>query len=250
MAGTLPGDLSGKVALVTGAAGGIGRATVAALAAAGAKVAASDLDAPALPGAALALAQDITREDHWQRAFGAIESELGGLDILVNNAGIALVKDIEATTLEEWRRVIAVNLDGCFLGTRQGIVAMKQRGGVIVNLSSIAGEIATPLFPAYAASKAGVAALTRTAAIHCTDKGYPIRINTLKPGFADTDMVGGIADALGEPETVRAKLARYQPMGRLATAEEIAQGVLFLASNQSSYMTGAELVLDGGFTAK
>ena len=247
-------SLAGQRVLITGAAGGIGRATVAAFAAAGARVAASDLMPPDLADAELRLAHDVTREEDWQRALECVGKAFGGLDVLVNNAGVALVKDIEATSLAEWRRVLQVNLEGCFLGTQQGIAAMKEGGGAIVNLASIAGQVAAPLLAAYSTSKAGVAALGRVAAIHCTDRGYPIRINTVKPGFTDTAMLDSIAEALGDeardPAVIRSKLARHQPMGRLATAEEIAEAILFLASPRASYMTGAELVLDGGFTAR
>jgi len=243
-------DLEGKTVLITGAAGGIGKAAVVAFHNAGAKVVASDLTAPALPDAAMAISHDVTSEDDWQDVVATIEARFGGLDILINNAGIALVADIEETSLDAWRTVMTVNLEGCFLGTREAIKAMKAQGGVIVNLSSIAGEIAAPILAAYSASKAGVAALGKVAAIHCTDKGYPIRVNTLKPGFTATAMVDSIGEKLGNPERVLAKLASGQPMGRLASAEEVAQALLFLASDQSSYMTGAELVLDGGFTAR
>ncbi len=242
--------LEDKVALVTGAAGGIGRATVKLFLEEGAKVAASDLQAPQAIDSVLALAQDVTREADWRKALAAVEEHFGRFDLLVNNAGIALVEDLENTSLEDWRRTMAVNLDGTFLGIKHGIAALKAHGGVIVNVASVAGIVAAPLLGAYATAKGGVRALTKSAAIHCTDKGYDIRINSLHPGFTDTAMLEGFSPVLGGGDAVRQKLARRQPMGRLARPEEVAEAILYLASEQSSYMTGGELVLDGGFSAQ
>jgi NAD(P)-dependent dehydrogenase (short-subunit alcohol dehydrogenase family) len=247
-------ELNGRVALVTGAAGGIGRAIVALLALNGARVAASDLTTEEIPGAELTLAQDISLEADWAETLAAVGNRLGPLDILINNAGIGIAKDLENTSLEEWRRVMRVNLDGTFLGVRHGIAAMKAKGGVIVNIASVAGIIAAPPLAAYAAAKGGVRALSKTAAIHCTERGYAIRVNSLHPGFTETALLDDMADTLGKgPEggaVIKAKLAQRQPLGRLARPEEVAEAVLFLASPKSSYMTGAELVLDGGFSAQ
>jgi NAD(P)-dependent dehydrogenase (short-subunit alcohol dehydrogenase family) len=243
--------LADKVTLVTGAAGGIGRAVSALFAAEGAQVAASDLAAPEDRDAALSLALDVTREDHWARAMEAVLDRFGRLDVLVNNAGLALTKRLEETTLEDWRRVLAVNLDGAFLGTRAAIGVMKQTGGgAIVNLSSAAGIVGAPLLAAYSAAKGGLRLFTKSAALYCAEQGYGIRVNSLHPGFTDTAMLDGITQAYGDPATVKAKLAKRQPLGRLAAPEEVARAALYLASDEAAYMTGAELVLDGGFTAQ
>lgn len=248
--------LAGKVVLVTGAAGIIGRALVGRFAAAGASVAASDLAPPELPEAALPLALDVTEATAWHRAVRDAEAALGPLDVLVSNAGLAVPADIEAATPADFRRALAVNLEGPFYGTQAAIAAMKRSGraGSIVLLASVAAKVAAPPLAAYATAKAGVLGLARTAAIHCADKGYGIRVNALCPGFVDSAMVDEIAASAagpgGDAEAVRAKLTRRQPLGRMARPEEVAEAALFLASDASSYMTGAELTLDGGFSAQ
>jgi NAD(P)-dependent dehydrogenase (short-subunit alcohol dehydrogenase family) len=243
--------LADKVILITGASGGIGRAMTALFAAEGARVVASDLTAPEDEAAVLALGLDVTDEGDWARAVAVVVEHFGRLDVLVNNAGLALPKDLEKTTLAEWRRVMAINLDGVFLGTRAVIGAMKRTGGgAIVNLSSVAGIIGAPMLAAYSAAKGGVRLFTKTAALHCAERRYGIRVNSLHPGFADTAMLDEIAEALGDVETIKAKLAKRQPLGRLAAPEEVARAALYLASDEAAYMTGAELVLDGGFTAQ
>lgn len=251
--------LSGRVALVTGASGGIGRALVDRLAAEGARVAASDLTPPDLPstdlpGADLSLALDVTEPQAWDAAVARVEDELGPLDILINGAGLAIAKDIEATTQAELRRSLAVNLEGPFLGMQAGIAAMKRRSasyeGVIVNLASIAGQVAAVPLAAYAAAKAGLVGATRTAAIHCAEAGYPIRVVALCPGFVQTAMLDGIAGALGDTDAMLDKLARRQPSGRLSTPEEIAASVAFLVSDDARAITGEALIADGGFVAR
>jgi NAD(P)-dependent dehydrogenase (short-subunit alcohol dehydrogenase family) len=243
--------LSGKVALITGASGGIGRAMTALFAAEGALVVASDLAAPEGGDAALALALDVTDEGDWARALDAVLDRFGRLDVLVNNAGLALTKDLEETTLEEWRNIMAVNLDGAFLGTRAAIGAMKNGGGgAIVNLSSVAGIVGAPMLAAYSAAKGGLRLFTKSAALYCAERHYGIRVNSLHPGFTDTAMLDDIAGAFGDADAVKGKIARRQPLGRLAEPQEVASAALYLASDDAAYMTGAELVLDGGFTAQ
>ena len=243
--------LDDKVALITGASGGFGRAMTALFATEGAQVAASDLATPEDENAALCLVLDVTEENDWARAVAAVVERFGRLDVLVNNAGLALAKGLEETTLAEWRRIMAVNLDGVFLGTRAAIGAMRSTGGgAIVNLSSVAGIVGAPMLAAYAAAKGGVRQFTKTAALHCAERGYGIRVNSLHPAFAETAMLDEIAGALGDPETIKAKLAKRQPLGRVAAPEEVAQAALYLASDEAAYMTGAELVLDGGRTAQ
>jgi NAD(P)-dependent dehydrogenase (short-subunit alcohol dehydrogenase family) len=176
----------------------------------------------------------------------------GRLDVLVNNAGIAVVAPLEQETLEGWRRTQAVNMEGVFLGTREAVRAMKGRGGSIVNISSIEGIVGEPLVPAYNASKGGVRIFTKSVALHCAQNGYGIRVNSVHPGYVGTPLVANALGAL-PPEQAAAlhrDLIGRIPLGRLAEPREIANVVLFLASDESSYMTGSELVVDGGYTAK
>ncbi len=243
--------LEEKVAVITGAAGDIGRALTGLFRDEGARVVASDLAAqPDSPRADLWCASDVTDEAAWQALITQAQDRFGRIDVLVNNAGVALAKSVEETSLEEWRAIMAVNLDGVFLGLKHGIGAMKRTGGSIVNLSSVAGLVAAPQLAAYAASKGAVRSLTRSAAIHCTDAGYPIRINAVLPGFTDGAMLDGIAEVLGRKDSIKAKLASRQPLGRLATTDEVARAVLYLASDEASYVTGSELVIDGGYSAR
>lgn len=246
--------LAGRAALVTGADGGIGRAIVERLSAEGARVAASDLAAPDAPSAALALALDVTEPTAWEAAVARVQAELGPLDILINGAGLAITRDLEATTKEELRRSLAINLEGPFFGLQAGIAAMKRREapyeGVIVNLASIAGQVAAVPLAAYAAAKAGLVGATRTAAIHCAEAGYPIRVVALCPGFVQTAMLDGIAGSLGDTGAMLDKLARRQPNGRLSTPEEVAATVAFLVSDDARAITGEALIADGGFVAR
>jgi 3(or 17)beta-hydroxysteroid dehydrogenase len=251
------GRVQDKVALVTGGASGIGLATAELLAAEGASVVIGDLDRAAGERAVAALgpraafrALDVTREGDWIAVTDGIVRDLGRLDILVNNAGVALLRDIEATAIEEWRGLMAVNLDGVFLGCKHAIRVMKGRGGgAIVNLSSVAGMIGAPSLAAYGASKGGVRALTKSVALHCARRGYNIRCNSVHPSFAETPMLDGMIAAARDPDKLRTSYAAAAPLGRLAQPIEVARTILFLASEESSFTTGAELVVDGGLTA-
>jgi 3(or 17)beta-hydroxysteroid dehydrogenase len=249
------GRLAGKVALVTGAASGIGRATAALFHAEGAKVAATDRNEAGLAelgaDADLVLAQDVTDEARWSAVVGEVVAVFGRLDILVNSAGIGVLGNIETTTLTDWRKVNAVNVEGTFLGCREAVRAMKETGGgSIVNLSSVAGIIGDASSAAYCASKGAVRLLTKSAALHCARAGLGIRVNSVHPSFAETPMVlEGIARAK-DPERVREGLMRAAPMGRMGKAEEVANTILFLASEESSFTTGAEFMVDGGLTAQ
>jgi len=255
MAAVRAGRLAGKVALITGAASGIGRATAALFHAEGAKVAATDRNEAGLKtlgaDADLVLAQDVTDEARWREVVDAVLAKFGRLDILVNSAGIGVLGNIEQATLADWRKVNAVNVEGTFLGCREAVRAMKESGGgSIVNLSSVAGIIGDASSAAYCASKGAVRLLTKSAALHCARAGYGIRLNSVHPSFAETPMVlEGIARAK-DPERVRAGLARAAPMGRLGKAEEVALTILFLASDESSFTTGGEFMVDGGLTAQ
>jgi len=251
------GRVQDKVALITGGASGIGLATAQLLAAEGARVIIGDVDPAAAARAVAAigrpaafLALDVTREDQWIVVTDRVASEFGRLDILVNNAGVVFLKDVETTTLAEWRDLMAVNHDGVFLGCKHAIRVMKNRGGgSIVNMSSVAGLIGHPALAAYCASKGGVRLLTKSVALHCARRGYNIRCNSVHPSFADTPMLDGMLARTDDPAKTRAGWSAAAPIGRLAQPVEVARTILFLASDESAFTTGAELVIDGGMTA-
>jgi 3(or 17)beta-hydroxysteroid dehydrogenase len=246
-----------KVAIVTGAARGIGQATAALLIDEGARVVLTDVTAESGeattarlgPRAAFKML-NVTDPAQWERVIGETEAEFGGLDVLVNNAGIALLKDIEATSLDEWRHIHAVNLEGPFLGCKHAIPAMKRRGGgSIVNVSSIAGMIGHHSLAAYCSSKGGLRLLTKSVALHCARRGYNIRCNSVHPSFVATAMVESMIAKARDPEKMREAVTHAAPLGRLAEPIDVARTILFLASDESAFTTGAEFVIDGGATA-
>ena len=249
-----PPRLAGKVALITGAAGGIGGATAALFETEGARLALTDLDAASLaPFAergALALNQDVTDEDRWREVIDAVLARHGQLDVLVNNAGVAIVGNIENTTLADWRKTQAINGESVFLGCREAVRAMKGRGGSIVNISSVAGIIGDAQSVAYCASKGAVRLTTKSVALYCARKGYRIRCNSVHPSFTRTAMVEGFIASARDPERVREGLAAAAPLGRMGEAAEVAAAILYLASEESAFTTGAEIVVDGGLTAQ
>ena len=255
MQGTRPGRLAGKTALITGAASGIGRAAVMLFHAEGAKVAATDRNEAGLAElkgvADLVLPQDVTDEARWRQVVDIAVAAFGRLDILVNSAGIGTKGNVETETLADWRRTQAVNVEGTFLGCREAVRAMKETGGgSIVNLSSVAGIIGDAQTIAYCASKGAVRLLTKSAALHCGRSGYKIRVNSVHPSFADTPMVQELIASSKNPERTREGLARAAPLGRLGRAEEVAAAILYLASDELAFTTGAEIVVDGGLTAQ
>jgi NAD(P)-dependent dehydrogenase (short-subunit alcohol dehydrogenase family) len=203
-------------------------------------------------GEAIFLVQDVAKEEDWQRTLDETLRRFGRLDILVNNAGVGIGKNVEDTTLEEWRWVMSVNLDGVFLGTKYGIAAMKKTGGgSIINMSSIEGMVGDRRLAAYDASKGGVRILTKSAALHCAKAGYNIRINSVHPGFIQTPMVEAFLKAQGgDPEAARKTLESLHPLGHLGEPDDVAYAVLYLASGESKFATGSELVVDGGYTAQ
>jgi NAD(P)-dependent dehydrogenase (short-subunit alcohol dehydrogenase family) len=257
------GDLEGRVALVTGAARGIGAASARALAGAGAKVVVSDIGDGAETAAAVGGAfvrQDVTSEAAWIEAVAFAQKQFGGLDILVNNAGVFWMKPIADTSLEEFRRMQQVNVEGVFLGLKHAIPALAARaeqwdgGGAIVNLSSVAGLVGAPLTLSYNASKAAVRLMTKAAALECAQLGLKVRVNSVHPGIIDTPMMseaaGKIAAVSGESEeAVRARFGGRHPMRRMGRDTDVANAVKFLASDAAAFMTGAEVVVDGGMTA-
>jgi NAD(P)-dependent dehydrogenase (short-subunit alcohol dehydrogenase family) len=263
--------LTNKIAWVTGGGMGIGTATARALATHGARVFVTDIDRPAAEavaaairasgGQAWAAQQDVSNEGAWDSVWEAVRSTCGGLNILVNNAGVATTGDtIETLPLAAWRRSLAVNLDGVFLGVRTGIRAMRNNAannsGCIVNVSSVYGFVGTSHAADYVAAKGGVRLLTKAAALECCQARYPIRVNSIHPGYVRTPMLEkGMAHfaSLGmfpDAATGIAAVTSLHPMGRLAEPEEIARAIVFLASDDASFMTGSELVADGGFTAQ
>ncbi len=255
------GRVEHKVALVTGAAVGLGGAIARLLAGEGAKVAVSDVneaagravveESAARGGEAIFVQQDVSREEDWRRTIETVLGRFGRLDVVVNNAGIGTPGNVEETSLTDWRRLMSVNLDGVFLGTRYGIEAMKRSGGgSIVNLSSILGLVGEPASAAYCASKGGVRLLTKAAALHCAKAGYKIRVNSVHPAYIWTPMVETYLRTLGDVEAGRRALASLHPLGRLGEPDDVAYGVLYLASDESRFVTGSELVIDGGYTAQ
>ena len=250
------GRVSGKVALVTGAASGIGKAVAMMLAREGAAVAATDIDseggaatAAAIGDNARFIAHDVTDEDAWRSAIGSAVDAFGGLDILVNCAGIGFASNLEETTLEDWRRVHAVDLDSVFLGCKHAVAVMADGGGgSIVNISSISGIIAGHNLGAYNSAKAGVRLLTKSVALHCARKGYNVRCNSVHPTFVDTPILDSILKRSGREEGL-AKLSRQVPLGRVGSPDDVAYGVLYLASDESGFVTGSELIIDGGISA-
>lgn len=252
--------VQGKVALVTGASLGLGRAAALLLAREGARVILTDIkdaEGAALAdeivgsgGEAMYLHHDVSRETDWTSVMAATKSRFGPLDILVNNAGVGVAGNVEETTLEQWRWLMSINLDGVFLGTRFAIAAMKGRGGSIVNLSSIEGLIGDPNLAAYNASKGGVRIFTKSAALHCAKAGYKIRVNSVHPGYIWTPMVEAYLESQPDPAAAKIALAALHPLGHIGEPDDIAYGVLYLASDESKFVTGTELVIDGGYTAQ
>jgi NAD(P)-dependent dehydrogenase (short-subunit alcohol dehydrogenase family) len=254
------GRVEGKTAIVTGAARGLGQAIALLLAKEGAKVAVTDIledggkktaeEIRRGGGEAIFIKHDVTSEDSWSGVVKQVLSEFGKLDILVNNAGVQVIKEIAETSLEEWRGLMSVNLDGVFLGTKYAIRAMKKSGGgSIVNISSVAGIIGTADdTAAYSASKGGVRLFTKAAALECSKMGhnYNIRVNSVHPGIIKTDMV---VSMMAQDVALKKRMESNHPIGFLGEPIDIAYAVLYLASDESRLVTGAELIVDGGWTA-
>lgn len=255
-------DLKGRVALVTGASRGIGAATAHALAEAGAKVIVTDIaDTTALADeiGGLAQRQDVTSEAGWIETFAFAKAEAGGLDILVNNAGLFLGKPITETSLEDWRRIHSVNVEGVFLGCKHAIPLLAERaplwrgGAAIINLSSVAGIVGSALAGCYNASKGAVRLLTKGLALELAP--LKIRVNSVHPAIIETDMgralVGDFSAAAGVGNNdMRANLTRLHPLGAFGEARNVADMITFLASDRAAFTTGSEMLVDGGFTAQ
>ncbi len=250
------GRVSGKVALVTGAADGIGKAIAQLLYKEGAEVIIADVNEVAGKNTAqelngMFILLDVSKEESWQQASDAVMQKFGKLDILVNNAGIIGkgAQDPENTTLEQWKLIHAINLDSVFLGCKYAIKLMKQNGGSIVNMSSRSGIVGVAGAAAYASTKAAVRNHTKSVALYCAQQGFNIRCNSVHPGSIMTAMWKNM---LGEGEAYTENLKKFTkdtPMKRFGTPEEVAYAVLYLASDESSYTTGSELSVDGGILA-
>ena len=252
------GRLEGKTALVTGAASGIGLQTSIRLAEEGARVMMTDINLEEgrqqaeKPGAnATFLKLDITEEEEWISVLDETVKRFGRLDILVNSAGMVLIADVEQITLEDWRKVHAVNLDGTFLGCKHGVRVMKEFGaGSIINLSSVSGMIGGFNLAAYNSSKGAVRMLTKSVALHCARAGYGIRCNSIHPTFIETPMLESMIRDSPDPEKARQTLVRQVPLRRIGKPDDVANMIVYLASDESTFVTGTEMVIDGGVIAQ
>jgi len=268
---THPFRVDGKVALVTGAARGIGACSARLLAEAGAKVVVTDVESDLAEqvareirqagGEAFARHLDVTDEEQWRAAIAEAVQTFGGIDVVVNNAGVENMNLVEDTSLRDWRQVMSVNSDGVFLGVKHAILAMKPggvsgRGGSIINMASICAMVALRGAGSYSAAKAAITNLTKMAAVECGQNRYGIRVNSIHPGVVLTELVkagmeGSAKKGLFKSAAeAQAAYEAMHPIGRLGEPQDIAHAVLYLASDASSFMTGAEVVVDGGFIAQ
>ena len=256
-----PPRVAGKKAFISGGAGGLGSAMARMLAREGAKVSVADINldgakavadainAEVGAGTAFAFPLDVTKEDQWIYALEEADAAMGGISVLVNNAGISRGGNIEQLSFEDWKLVMSVNLDSVFLGTKHALKYLRQnQPGSIINISSIAGLIAAHNSPVYNASKAGVWLLSKGIALHCAKQGLDVRSNSIHPTYIDTPILDPLRQMFGKEEA-EAKLGRQVPLGHIGEPDDIANAVLYLASDESKFMTGAELKLDGGISA-
>jgi len=238
--------LKDKIVLVTGAAGAIGSAIAAAVTEQGGVAVTSDLAGRG----DVAHALDVTAEADWQRVIAAIERSAGRLDGLVNAAGIVAVGSVEDTDFATWRRVMAVNLDGTFLGCKHAMRLLRRNGGSIVNMSSVSGLVGGHNLAAYNASKGGVRLLAKSVALYGARLKPPVRCNSVHPAFIEGPLVDGLISQVRDPASARERMAAMVPLGRFGTPAEVAQMCVYLLADESAFVTGAELTLDGGLTAQ
>ena len=251
--------LDGKAALITGGAQGLGAAMARMFARHGAKVMVTDINEAGAAAIAREIGgesvrHDVTRSDDWETAVTHAERAFGGLNVLVNNAGIGTLGSVEECTLEDWRRVHAIDIDGVFLGCKIALPVMARttaRGGrgSIINISSIAGIIAGANMAAYNSAKAAVRHLSKSVALHCARSGYNITCNSVHPVFIDTPILDGLVAGAPDREDGIRKLGRQIPLGRVGEPDDIAYAALYLASDEAKFVTGAELKVDGGISA-
>jgi 3(or 17)beta-hydroxysteroid dehydrogenase len=239
------GRLRDKVILITGGAGAVGSAVAEAVVREGGL--AVDTDLAGLEGIDHVL--DVTSEADWQRVIGAVESSAGRLDGLVNAAGIALLGSIEDTDYAMFRRTMAINVDGTFLGCKYGTGLMKRTGGSIVNISSVSGLVGGHNLAAYNASKGAVRLLTKSVALHGARLKPPVRCNSVHPTFLEGAMTDAIINPSQNPDETKARMTRDIPLKRFGKPSEVADMCVYLLSDESAFVTGAEFAIDGGLTA-
>ena len=246
--------LKNKVGLITGAAQGLGKEMAKIMISQGATIVITDINEKSLFQTAEELSckhmvMDVTKEDQWKNVISNIEKDIGSLNILVNNAGIGGGGDVESTDLESWHLVHSVNLDSVFLGCKSSLPLMRKSGnGSIINISSMSGIVASHNMSAYNSSKAAVRHLSKSVALHCAKSTNLVRCNSIHPVFTRTAMVQSMIDAAPE-RNIEEKLVQQIPLRKLAEPIDIANAALFLASDESSFITGTELVIDGGLSA-
>ncbi len=240
------GRLRDKVILITGAAGGIGSAIGEAVVRLGGIVVATDIAGK--PGMDHAL--DVTSEDEWQRVIVEVGAAHGRLDGLVNAAGIAPMGTVESTDYALWRKVIAINLDGTFLGCKHAMPLLKKHGGAIVNISSVSGLVGGHNLAAYNASKGGVRLLSKSVALHGARNKPPVRCNSVHPTFIEGPMTDSLFELVPNPDETKRKMERQIPLHRFGKPSEVADLCVYLLSDESAFVTGAEFVIDGGLTAQ
>ena len=254
------GRVENKVAIVTGAASGLGFAAAQKLMDEGAKVLLTDINEEVINSMPERLSNysetqfhtavhDVANEESWINAIENAENHFGKINVLVNSAGISLGADVVSTDFEIWKKVHQVNLDSVFLGCKYAVPIMGKSGqGSIINLSSISGIVAGWNTAAYNSSKAGVRLLSKSVALYCAKKGYDVRCNSVHPAFVDTPILDPLKQAFGEENAV-AKLSRQIPMNKIGDTDDVSYAILYLASDESKFMTGTEIVLDGGLSA-
>ena len=256
--------VAGKIALVTGAASGLGEASARLLAREGATVVLADinragaqrvlLEIEAAGGGGIVVDLDVAREANWVHAMATIKTRYGRLNVVVNSAGTNIARSFPTdTTLEDWRHLMSINLDGVFLGTKHCLAAMRDSdpvNGSIINISSIMGLVGMPDIAAYNASKGGVCLYSKSVALSCAERRLKIRVNTIHPGFIDTPLLRKAMARFTDPDEAQRVYDALHPVGHLGTPDDIAYGVVYLASDESKFVTGSELVIDGGYTAR
>jgi NAD(P)-dependent dehydrogenase (short-subunit alcohol dehydrogenase family) len=258
----MAGRVAEKKAFITGAAQGLGAAMARKLAAEGAKVSLADLNHPGVQdvaaeinaahgeGTAFAFPLDVTKEDQWIFALEEADEAMGGISVLINNAGMGVGGRLEELSYEVWRRVIEVNLDSVFLGVKHALRYMRQsQPGSIINISSMAGIIASARTGPYSASKAGVWMFSKSIALYCAQEGLQIRCNSIHPTFIDTPILDGMRQQLGK-EAAEAEMIKQIPLGFIGHPDDIANAALFLASDESRFITGTEMKVDGGKSSR
>ena len=260
----MTGRVEGKIALMTGGASGLAKAAAKMFVAEGGYVMIGDVNEEAGAAVVQELGDraafqylDVTSEDDWVRAYAACKERFGGVHVVLNSAGIGWTQPVTEISLEDWRRVHAIDLDGVFLGCKHGVPAITEtiqadingsKKGSIVNISSIAGNIAGHNMAAYNSAKAAVRHLTKSVALHCCRESLDICCNSVHPTFVDTPILNKHTERFGRDEAFR-KLSRQVPIGRVGEPKEVAYAILYLASDESSYTTGSELLVDGGISA-